>query len=34
VNPQHRWTDSGITVRAGDTITIDATGSIQMSTDG
>jgi hypothetical protein len=33
VNPQHRWTDSGITVRAGDTITIDATGSIQMSTD-
>ena len=33
VNPQHRWTDSGITVRAGDTITIDASGSIQMSDD-
>jgi Ca2+-binding EF-hand superfamily protein len=33
VNSQQRWTDSGITVRAGDTITIDASGTIQMSDD-
>ena len=33
VNPQNRWSDSGITVRAGDTITIDASGSVQMSDD-
>ena len=33
INPQQRWTDTGLTVRAGDTITIDATGSIQMSDD-
>ena len=33
VNSQQRWTDSGIVVRAGDTITLDATGSIQMSDD-
>jgi hypothetical protein len=33
VNSQQRWTDSGIVVRAGDTLTINATGSIQMSTD-
>lgn len=33
VNPQQRWTDSGITVRAGDTLTIRATGNIQMSDD-
>jgi Ca2+-binding EF-hand superfamily protein len=31
VNAQQRWTDSGITVRAGDTLTIDASGTIQMS---
>ncbi len=31
VNPQQRWTDSGITVRAGDSITVDASGNIQMS---
>ena len=31
VNPQQRWTDSGINVRAGDTITVEATGTIQMS---
>ncbi len=33
VNAQHRWTDSGITVRAGDTLSIDASGSVQMSDD-
>lgn len=33
VNSQQRWTDSGITVRAGDTITINASGTIQMSDD-
>jgi hypothetical protein len=31
VNAQHRWTDSGLVVRAGDTLTIDASGNIQMS---
>ncbi len=31
VNSQERWVDSGIDVRAGDSITIDATGNIQMS---
>ena len=31
VNAQHRWTDSGVDVRAGDTLTIDVTGTIQMS---
>jgi hypothetical protein len=31
VNAQHRWTDSGLIVRAGDTLTIDASGNIQMS---
>ncbi len=31
VNPQQRWTDGGINVRAGDTITVDASGNIQMS---
>ncbi len=30
---QQRWTDSGITVRAGDTLTLDAGGSIQLSDD-
>lgn len=33
VNPQQRWTDSGVTLRAGDTVTISATGTIQMSDD-
>jgi hypothetical protein len=31
VNPQQRWTDAGLDVRAGDTITFDASGTIQMS---
>lgn len=31
VNSQQRWTDAGIDVRAGDTITINATGNVQMS---
>ena len=30
---QQRWTDSGITVRAGDTLTLDASGSMQLSDD-
>lgn len=34
VNSQHRWSDSGLTVRAGDVINIDARGSIQMSDNG
>lgn len=28
-----RWTDSGITLRAGDVVTFDVTGTIQMSDD-
>ena len=31
VNSQNRWTDSGFVVRAGDTIDIDASGTITMS---
>jgi len=31
VNSQQRWTDGGLDVRAGDTITFDASGTIQMS---
>ena len=31
VNAQERWTDAGIDVRAGDTITVEASGSITMS---
>jgi Ca2+-binding EF-hand superfamily protein len=31
VNSQQRWTDTGLDVRAGDTITFDASGTIQMS---
>ena len=34
VNAQQRWTDTGLTVRAGDVLTFDARGTIQMSTDG
>jgi hypothetical protein len=30
---QQRWTDSGITVRAGDILTLNATGSMQLSDD-
>ena len=33
VNAQQRWTDSGIIVRAGDVVSIDASGEIQMSDD-
>ncbi|MEY4636223.1 MAG: hypothetical protein RJA55_2021 [Acidobacteriota bacterium] len=33
VNAQQRWTDAALSVRAGDTITFDASGSITMSTD-
>ena len=33
VNAQQRWTDSAIDVRAGDTLTFDASGSITMSDD-
>lgn len=33
VNSQQRWTDAALNVRAGDTITFDASGSITMSTD-
>ena len=33
VNAQQRWTDTGIDVRAGDTITFDANGTVQMSDD-
>ena len=33
VNSQQRWTDSGIIVRAGDVVTVDASGTIQMSDD-
>ena len=33
VNSMQRWTDSGVLVRAGDSITISATGTIQMSND-
>ncbi len=31
VNSQQRWTDTGFTVRAGDVITFDASGQIEMS---
>jgi Ca2+-binding EF-hand superfamily protein len=31
VNGQDRWTDTGIMVRAGDTISLDASGSVQLS---
>jgi hypothetical protein len=29
-----RWTDTGITVRAGDTMTLDATGTMRLSDNG
>ncbi len=31
VNSQYRWTDTGIDVRAGQTVTVDSSGTIQMS---
>jgi hypothetical protein len=33
VNAQERWTDTGVVVRAGDTITLNANGTVQMSDD-
>jgi Ca2+-binding EF-hand superfamily protein len=33
VNAQQRWTDSGISVRAGDVVSINASGEIQLSDD-
>lgn len=33
VNSQQRWTDTGITVRAGNVVTFDVTGTITMSDD-
>jgi hypothetical protein len=33
VSATERWTDTGLTVRAGDSITIEADGTIQMSGD-
>jgi Ca2+-binding EF-hand superfamily protein len=33
VNSQQRWTDTGLNVRAGDVITFNASGQIQMSDD-
>jgi hypothetical protein len=34
VNAQQRWNDTELDVRAGDTITFDASGTIQMSDNG
>jgi EF hand len=34
VNSQYRWTDTGIDVRAGQGVTLDSSGSIQMSDNG
>jgi Ca2+-binding EF-hand superfamily protein len=33
VDSRQRWTDTGLNVRAGDVLTFNAQGSIQMSTD-
>jgi Ca2+-binding EF-hand superfamily protein len=33
VNAQHRWVDTGLNVRAGDIVTIQASGQIRMSDD-
>jgi len=33
VNAQQRWTDTGIILRAGDVVMLNASGRIQMSTD-
>jgi hypothetical protein len=33
VDAQRRWTDSGLIVSAGDVVTINVTGEIQMSED-
>jgi Ca2+-binding EF-hand superfamily protein len=34
VNSQYRWTDTGIDVRAGQNVTLDASGTIVMSDNG
>jgi hypothetical protein len=34
VNPQQRWTDTGIDVRAGEILTFNASGTIRMSDNG
>jgi len=34
IDPKQRWGDTGIEVRAGDTITFDASGTIRMSDNG
>ena len=33
INPQQRWTDSGVMVRAGDVVTVTASGNMQLSDD-
>ena len=33
VNPAERWTDTGLVVRAGDRLSLDANGRVQLSTD-
>lgn len=33
VDPRQRWTDTGVDVRAGDVVTFDSRGSIQLSHD-
>jgi Ca2+-binding EF-hand superfamily protein len=33
VNAQERWTDTGLTVRAGDILTFESSGTIQMTDD-
>jgi Ca2+-binding EF-hand superfamily protein len=33
VNSQHSWTDTGIDVRAGDVLTFNARGTVQLSTN-
>ena len=34
VNSQHSWTDTGIDVRAGDVLTFNSRGTVQLSSDG
>lgn len=34
VDSKQRWTDSGLTVRAGEVLTFESTGTITMSADG
>ena len=33
INPQQRWTETGIMLRAGDVVTLNVSGTIQMSDD-